>query len=106
MGFLNFFSKSAKPRLTRLPSGSFTMDREGRVISTTLPQSFPASHMQEMGRQVLAFFRAAETAQMPLSEMIVYYSALKLTARELRGGAIVFVTPQTLTQNEPLAYAQ
>ncbi len=99
MGFLNFlFKSSAKSRLTRLPSGSFTMDREGRVISTTLPQSFPRSQMQEMGRQVLAFFRAAETAQMPLSEMIVYYSVLKLTARELRGGAIVFVTPQTLTQ--------
>ena len=99
MGFLNFlFKSSAKSRLTRLPSGSFTMDREGRVISSTLPQSFPMPHMQEMGRQVLAFFRAAETARMPLSEMIVYYSALKLTARELRGGAIVFVTPQTLTQ--------
>lgn len=99
MGFLNFIFRSAKSRLTRLPSGSFTMDRRGRVISTTLPQSFPASQMQEMGQQVLAFFRAAETARMPLSEMVVYYSALKVSARELRGGAIVFVTPQTLSQH-------
>ena len=99
MGFLNFFFKSAPSPLVRLPTGSFTMDREGRVISTTLPQSFPASHVQEMGRQVLAFFRSADTAQMPMSELVVYYPALKLTARELRGGAIVFVTPQTLTSN-------
>lgn len=99
MGFRNLFFKFSKLRLTRLPSGSFTMDRQGRVISTTLPQFLPASHMQKLGRQVLAFFRAAETARMSLSEMVVYYSAMKLTAGELRGEAIVFVTPQTLTSN-------
>lgn len=43
---------------------------------------------------------------MSLSEMVVYYSAMKLTAGELRGEAIVFVTPQTLTSNKPVVYAQ
>jgi hypothetical protein len=31
-----------------------------------------------------------------LDELIVYYPALKITARELRGGAIVYLSPQTL----------
>ena len=35
---------------------------------------------------------------MPLSEIIIHYSALKLLARELRGGAIVFLMPHTLNQ--------
>ena len=41
-------------------------------------------------------FRKAKQAQMPLSEIIIHYAALKLLARELRGGAIVFVMPQSL----------
>jgi hypothetical protein len=28
---------------------------------------------------------------------MIRYSSLKLTARELRGGAIIFLTPQTLS---------
>ena len=99
MGFLNFFSKSARARLMRLPSGSFTLDREGHVMTSTLPQSFPAAQMREIGQQVLASFNAAKKAQMPLSEIIIHYSALKLLARELRGGAIVFLMPQSLNQN-------
>ena len=78
----------------RLPSGSFTLDREGRVMTSTLPQSFPASQMKEIGARVLASFRAAKKAQMPLSEIIIHYAALKVLARELRGGAIIFLMPQ------------
>jgi hypothetical protein len=33
---------------------------------------------------------------MPLAELIIHYSALKVLARELRGGAMVFLMPQTL----------
>jgi hypothetical protein len=83
----------------RLPSGSFTLDREGRIMTSTLPQSFPASQMREIGARVLASFRTAKKAQMPLSEIIVHYAALKILARELRGGAIVFLMPQGFSQN-------
>ena len=96
MGFLNFFSKSETPTLTRLPSGSFTVDAQGRILTSTLPTSFPAAHTQEIANQVLAAFRNAQKAQLPLSELVVQYAALKLTARELRGGAIIFLAPQTL----------
>lgn len=99
MGFLSKIFKPPPVGLVRLPMGSFTIDREGRVITCTLPQSFPMGHMQEIGRIVLAYFRGAQQAQMPVRELIVNYPALKLAARELRGGAIVFLTPQTLIKN-------
>ena len=99
MGFLGLF-RSRRSRLLRLPSGSFTLDRAGRVMTSTLPHSFPASCLKAIGRQVLAAFQTAKQAQMPLSEIIIHYSALKLLARELRGGAIIFIMPQAL--NQPL----
>ena len=98
MGILSRIFKSAQPvNLMRLPAGSFTVDREGRVITSTVPQSFPTELLQEIGAQVLAAFRSSQTAELPLSELIVHYSSLTLTARELRGGAIVFLSPQTLS---------
>jgi len=100
MGLLSFLSKP-KPssRLVHLPSGSFTIDREGKIMTSTLPQSFSEARMKEIGQQVIASFGAARQAQMPLSELIVYFAALKILARELRGGAIIFLMPQS---NQPL----
>ncbi len=98
MGFLKHWLKRTEPRLLRLPSGSFTVDRGGRVITYTLPQSFPLARMQGMGEEVLSYFRGAQQAQMPVKELVVNYPALRLTARELRGGAIVFLAPPNLTK--------
>jgi len=91
MGFLKLFSKSA-PTLLRLPSGSFTVDREGSVLVRTLPSSYPMELVEEIAHQMLAAFREAAAAQLPLSEIVINYSSLKITARELRGGAIVFLS--------------
>ena len=94
MGFVTqIFVKPTKSALVELPHGSLTIDRKGQIMTCTLPQSFRNTHAQFLGDQVLAAFRSAERAQMPLAELIVEYSALKLVARELRGGAIVFVIP-------------
>lgn len=94
MGFLKLFSKS-QPTLLRLPSGSFTVDREGTVLVKTLPSSYPLELVQEIGQQMLAAFRDATAAQLPLAEIVVNYPSLKITARELRGGAIVFLAAKT-----------
>jgi hypothetical protein len=99
MGLLNRIFRASPSRLTRLPTGSFTIDRQGRIITYTLPHSFPMSRMQEIGREVLAYFRGAREAQVAVRELVVHYPALKLAARELRDGAIVFLTPQTLNRN-------
>ena len=96
MGLLNFLSKPA-PKLTKLAAGSFTVDAQGRVLASTLPYSFPASHLDEISSTVLTIFRDARKAELPLSEIIVRYSGMKITARELRGGAIVFLKPTALT---------
>jgi len=94
MGLLKFFSSKAAPTLTKLPSGSFTVDREGEVIVGTLPSSFPETLIKAISVQVLAAFRDAEKAQLVLSEIVIHYPMLKITARELRGGAIVFLAPK------------
>ena len=95
MGFLSRIFKPKASTLRALPAGSFTLDRQGNIMTSTLPQSFPAAQLREIGAVVLASFRAAEKAQMPLAEIIIHYSALKLLARELRGGAMVFLMPQS-----------
>jgi hypothetical protein len=91
MGFLNLFSKAA-PTLLRLPSGSFTVDREGKVLVRTLPSSYPTELVEGIGEEMIAAFRDAAAAQLPLSEIVITYSSLKITARELRGGVIVFLS--------------
>ena len=98
MGFLSFLSKykSTDMDLMRLPSGCFTADCTGRVLVSTLPQTFPASTAREIANLVVATFHSAQKAQMPLAEFTVDYAALKFTARELRGGAIIFFSPRSL----------
>lgn len=101
MGLLTLFAKPA-PALLRLPSGSFTIDREGCVLVGTLPSSFPNALVSVIGQEVLAAFREAGSAQLPLSELTINYPSLKITARELRGGAIVFLAPKTpYAQSKP-----
>jgi|SRR6516165_3997482 hypothetical protein len=98
MGLLSLFSKPAAT-LFRLPSGSFTVDREGTVIVGTLPSNFPDEMVHAIADQVLAAFRDAAAAQLLLSEVTIHYSSLKITARELRGGAIIFLAPKGTVHN-------
>jgi hypothetical protein len=92
MGFLSRFTKPA-PTLLRLPSGSFTVDRDGVMVVGTLPSSFPAAMVADIARQVLDVFRDGAAAQLPLSEIVINYPSLRIAARELRGGAIIFLSP-------------
>jgi hypothetical protein len=96
MGILDMFSKSTPTKMARLPSGSFTMDRGGKVLASTLPQSFPEETIQEIGKTVLAAFQSAKDANLPLSEIVLHYGGLKITAREQRGGAMIFLAPRSI----------
>jgi hypothetical protein len=93
MGLLNLFARPA-PTLLRLPYGSFTVDRDGRILTGTLPSSFPADVVKDIARQVRDAFSEAAAAQLPLTELVINYSSLRISARELRGGAIVFLAPK------------
>jgi hypothetical protein len=93
MGLLSLFAKPA-PTLLRLPSGSFTVDRHGIVLTNTLASNFPPMLVDQIAQQVLRVFGEAAGAQLPLVELNIHYASLKITARELRGGALVFLAPK------------
>jgi hypothetical protein len=96
MGLLKRFTKS-RSALVRLPTGSFTADEQGRVVVGTLPSSFPPELASEIAQQVRAAFREASDTHLPLSELIINYPTLKITARELRGGVLVFLAPKAFS---------
>jgi hypothetical protein len=97
MGILNLITRrGSQTGLVRLPNGSFTLDPTGRIVTSTLPRAFPLALVRRIGALVLSTFQLAREARIPLTELIVDYAALKLTARELRGGAIIFLAPRSL----------
>lgn len=94
MDFLKFFSRERATAPLPLPSGTFTIDRTGRMVTSTLSNSFPEKVALEIGHAVIDTFRKAQAAETVLTELTINFAALKLTARELRGGAIVFLAPR------------
>lgn len=94
MGFLKLFSRSSAA-VQKLPSGSFTVDRDGNIVATTVSSSYSPELLKEISREVLTLFKEARAAQLPLTEFNVHFASLQITARELRGGAIVFLSPKT-----------
>jgi hypothetical protein len=98
------FSRTQKPlRPERLPSGCFSVHRGGELMASTLPSNFSAKTVHEIGRVVLSAFQHAQESSIPLTEMHIHFSGLTITARELRGGALIFLNPATLnlTRNSP-----
>ena len=95
MGLLSIFRRRGKGDVKRLPNGTFTIDSQCRVVSSTLPHSLATGLVREIGQHILAIFHGARNAQLPLYELVVNYGVFKITAREMRGGAIVFLAPIT-----------
>ena len=78
----------------RLPSGAFTVDARGNLVSSTVPQWVQESLLVHIGRQVLTVFKGAAAVRLPFSQLKVEYQACKISARALRGGAIIFLSPK------------
>jgi hypothetical protein len=91
---MDVMTKTGRADLKPLPSGTFTVDAEGGVISSTVPQSVPPVLLAEIGRTVVSVFREAREARAGFGELVVQYAAFKITAREMRGGAIIFLSPK------------
>jgi hypothetical protein len=93
MGLLNLFSKPS-PTVRFLPSGSLTVDRNCRVLASTISSTCPPQILQDIGRLIVGLFAEAAKAQIPVSEITLRFASLQVTAREMRGGAIIFLTPK------------
>jgi hypothetical protein len=90
---MSLFSKKPNPAVQRLPSGSMTVDRNGNVVATTVSSTYPNSLLREIAAEVLGIFREARSAQMPLPEFNIQFASLQINAREMGGGAIIFLSP-------------
>ena len=100
MGLLKkLFRRQAS--VQELPSGSLTVDRNGNTITSTISSSYPASLLRQISRDVLKIFGEARDAQSPLAEVSIHFASLRVTARELRGGAIIFLFPQVAMPQMP-----
>lgn len=101
MGFLKKILKrfGSSAGVQQLPSGSMTVDRNGRVVTATVSSMYPGPLLDEIGLGVQTLFMEARAAQMTLSELSLTFGSLRITARELRGGAIIFLHPQTARTN-------
>ena len=95
MGLLKDIFGSRPAAVTQLPSGSITVNRAGKIVTSTVSSAYPAKLLQGVGKEVLALLREARSAQIPLAEVSIHFASLRITARELRGGAIIFLFPQT-----------
>ena len=103
MGFLKKLTRLFRSRaaIQQLPAGSLTMGRDGQIITSTVSSAYPKALLGEIGRDVLALFREARTAQLPLAEVSIHFGSLHVTARELRGGTIIFLQPQSALSQPP-----
>lgn len=94
MGLLNLFKASKNSSLPPLPSGSYTVDRDGKVVTRTISSSVSAQALEEISAQVLQTFKEAKQANLNINEFTINTIALNIKARELRGGAIIFLSPR------------
>ena len=103
MGFLKKIKRLFRSRaaVRELPVGSITVDRDGQLVTSTVSSAYPRALLGEIGREVLVLFREARAAQMPLAEVSIHFGSLLITARELRGGAVIFLLPQSALSQLP-----
>jgi len=94
MGLLNLFTGKCNPEVQVLPSGSLTIDRDAQILASTVSSAVPEDLLEEIGARVLQLFRQARNAQVPITELTLHFGSLRITARELRGGAMIFLTPK------------
>jgi len=103
MGFLNYIKRifRARPAVQRLPQGSLTVDSDGQIATSTVPSAYPRMLLGEISQEVLVLFREARSAHMPLTEINIHYGSFVVTARELRGGAMIYLVPQSALSQPP-----
>lgn len=94
MSLFTWSRKKPEPAtITRTPKGAFTVDASGNVVMSTLSAAMASRVQGPLSEAIISAFRDAHAAQLALTELSFNFHGLRVTARELRGGAIVFLTP-------------
>jgi hypothetical protein len=86
--------KSQAIEPAHFPRGSFTVSAAGKIVVSTLPASFSREKMAAIGKVALTALASARALGMPLTELAADFAGIEIRARDLAGGAIVFITPQ------------
>ncbi len=86
--------KSQPAGPARFPRGSYTVSATGGIVVSTLPRSFPRGQLEAIGRVVISALGSARELGTPFTELAADFAGLEIRARDLAGGAIIFVTPQ------------
>src|SRR5262245_14982063 len=94
MGFLSIFKAPKTQGPPPLPSGSYTVDREGKVVTSTISSAVAGQTLEQISAQVLQTFKDAKQAELNMTEFSITMGAMNIKARELRGGAIIFLSPR------------
>src|SRR5688500_8143065 len=94
MGLLSFLKAPKTQGPAQLPSGSYTVDREGKVVTSTISSLVAGQTLEQSSAQVLQTFRDAKQAELNMAECTITMGAMNFKARELRGGAIIFLSPR------------
>jgi hypothetical protein len=85
-------SKTMGP--ARFPRGSYTVSASGNIVVSTLPGSFSRDRMLAIGKVVLSALSSARDLGTPFTELAADFAGVEIRARDLAGGAIIFITPQ------------
>jgi hypothetical protein len=72
-----------------------TVDGAGHILASTFPSSCPPETLRLVAERVLRLLRESRTGQIPLSEISLQFASLRIIGRELRGGAMIFITPKS-----------
>jgi hypothetical protein len=94
MGLLNIFKSAKSEGPSPMPSGSYTVDRDGKVVTSTISSAVAGETLEKISAQVLQTFKDAKQAELTITEFSVAMGVMNIKARELRGGAMIFLAPR------------
>ena len=94
MGFVTrIFIKPSKTNLANRQGGSFVMDHQGRVLTSTIPRTLAPALVTAMAEKIRAIFSSAKKADLCLDELVVQYEDLQLKIWQSRAVTMVSLLP-------------
>lgn len=89
------FLKQTEVSFKKIPSGSYTVNSAGKIISSTIPSWVPAKFLSDITTRVISTFSAARENGFVLNEVVIKFPTIKIIAREMRCGFFINLMPVT-----------